>query len=270
MTSEDWSHIFTQAASLGIGFILLAGGEPFMRKDVLVEAGKQRKILFPIFTNGTLLQEDYMDLLSRNRNLIPILSIEGKKQTTDERRGQGVFDTLVHTMTSLQEQVILFGASVTVNKRNREEVLSTDFIDHLAKCGCKGVVFVEYVPVDDTTKELALDDETRCDMLDKINELRQTRQDMIFVAFPGDEKSSGGCLAAGRGFFHINAVGGAEPCPFSPYSDRNVKNVSLEEALMSPLFVKLREDGNLEQEHIGGCVLFEQKDKVQKILEGEL
>lgn len=92
---------------------------------------------------------------------------------------------------------------------------------------------------------------------------------MVFIAFPGDEKSSGGCLAAGRGFFHINAHGGAEPCPFSPYSDTSLKEVSLEEALDSPLFRHLQENGNLEKEHIGGCVLFEQRDLVQKLLRGE-
>jgi MoaA/NifB/PqqE/SkfB family radical SAM enzyme len=50
---------------------------------------------------------------------------------------------------------------------------------------------------------------------------------MIFISFPGDEKTSGGCLAAGRGFFHINSHGGAEPCPASPYSDINVRDSSL-------------------------------------------
>lgn len=89
---------------------------------------------------------------------------------------------------------------------------------------------------------------------------------MVFVSFPGDEKSSGGCLAAGRGFFHINAAGGAEPCPFSPYSDTSLKTMSLKEALNSPLFVRLREEGHLEREHIGGCVLFEQENEVRRLL----
>lgn len=52
----------------------------------------------------------------------------------------------------------------------------------------------------------------------------------------GDEKSYGGCVAAGRGFFHINSHGGAEPCLFSPYSDINVRDTSLWEALKSKLF----------------------------------
>ena len=38
-------------------------------------------------------------------------------------------------------------------------------------------------------------------------------------------------IVAERGFFHINSHGGAESCPFSPYSDINVKNTSLRQAL---------------------------------------
>jgi MoaA/NifB/PqqE/SkfB family radical SAM enzyme len=89
---------------------------------------------------------------------------------------------------------------------------------------------------------------------------------MVFVSFPGDEKTSGGCLAAGRGFFHINSHGGAEPCPFSPYSDCNVKDTSVREALQSKLFQKLQNSGTLMEEHAGGCVLFERKETVERFL----
>ena len=88
---------------------------------------------------------------------------------------------------------------------------------------------------------------------------------MVYISFPGDEKSSGGCVAAGRGFFHINSHGGAEPCPFSPYSDVNVKDSSLREAIASPLFRALREEGLLSGEHEGGCVLYERRDKVEAL-----
>ena len=89
---------------------------------------------------------------------------------------------------------------------------------------------------------------------------------MIFISFPGEEKDMGGCLAAGRGFFHIAANGDAEPCPFSPYSDTNLRDIPLKDALRSPLFTKLKSEGILQKEHTGGCVLFEQKDAVSSLL----
>ena len=34
-----------------------------------------------------------------------------------------------------------------------------------------------------------------------IARLRSDHPEMVYISFPGDEKSSGGCVAAGRGFF---------------------------------------------------------------------
>jgi MoaA/NifB/PqqE/SkfB family radical SAM enzyme len=89
---------------------------------------------------------------------------------------------------------------------------------------------------------------------------------MLFLSFPGDEKDTGGCLAAGRGFFHISVNGDAEPCPFSPYSDTNIRDKSLLEALQSPLFSKLTETGMLNSQHTGGCVLFDKQNEVKALI----
>ncbi len=93
--------------------------------------------------------------------------------------------------------------------------------------------------------------------------LRSLYDDLIFVSFPGDEGKFGGCLASGRGFFHINPQGGAEPCPFSPYSDANVAEAGIAGALQSGLFKNLRKSGLQEEEHGGGCALFG-KDRLVK------
>lgn len=269
LTAEDWNVIFKQAEELGVEFILLAGGEPFVRRDVLLAAGKHPKILFPIFTNGTMINSSYLEILEKQRNLIPIISIEGNRQTTDNRRGEGVYDKISATMNALKERGILFGASVTVSKENLDEVLSDDFLMELKKAGSKAVIFVEYVPMD-AGMSVAIDDVDREKMSNRLLELRKSDFPMLLISFPGDEKSSGGCLAAGRGFFHINSHGGAEPCPFSPHSDTNVMKTSLLDALNSPLFLKLQLNGSLTKEHIGGCTLFEQKELVQKMLSEDI
>lgn len=265
LTSKEWGTIFHQASDLGIGFVLLAGGEPMTRLDVLNEAAKHPSIVFPIFTNGTLLNDSYLTLLDKRRNLIPVLSIEGEKEKTDLRRGSGVYDKLLQTMDSLNQKGILYGASVTVTKENITEVTSEPFLTQLSGRGCKVVFFIEYVPVDNSTKDIAPGDKERKFLEEKLFTLRQSVNDLVFISFPGDEKTSGGCLAAGRGFFHINPNGAAEPCPFSPYSDCNLRQVSLLTALHSPLFQKLKSEEILMQEHIGGCVLFELEETVKSI-----
>ncbi|MDD4125880.1 MAG: radical SAM protein [Eubacteriales bacterium] len=265
LDAAQWGDIFRQAVDLGISFILTAGGEPFVRRDVLTIAGDYPEILFPIFTNGTMIDEEYIALLDKKRNLIPIISLEGTRDMTDERRGAGTYDKLRATMRELDGKGLLFGASVTVTKENVHQVLSEDFIGTLDAAGCRAIIYVEYVPVDPQTVYLAPDDELRDEMASMLDEMRKQYPEMLLISFPGDEKSCGGCLAAGRGFFHINAFGGAEPCPFSPFSDISVTETSLKESLQSPLFIKLR-DGSLAQEHVGGCVLFAQEAQVRQLL----
>ena len=89
----------------------------------------------------------------------------------------------------------------------------------------------------------------------------------LFVAFPGDEEMYGGCLAAGRGFVHISPEGRLEPCPFSPFSDISLKDVSLREALRSPLLRTIRESDAHLRETRGGCALWEQRDWVGSLLQ---
>lgn len=266
LTSEEWLRIFDEADDLGISFILLAGGEPMLRRDIIEEAAKKSNILFPIFTNGTFMDERYFELFDKHRNLLPILSIEGEKEITDTRRGAGIYDKLVSNMDELNRRGLIFGASVTVTTENIHEVTSDGFLNKLSSRGCKAIIFVEFVPVTDNSKNLAPGDDERKYLNEEMIRLRNEHPEMVYISFPGDEKGTGGCVAAGRGFFHINSHGGAEPCPFSPYSDVNVKNTSLKDAMNSPLFMALRDSNILNDSHVGGCVLYEKQDLVESLL----
>lgn len=266
LTDDEWKNIFDEADDLGVSFILLAGGEPLLRKGVIEAAAKKPSILFPIFTNGTYMTEKYFEDFDKNRNLVPIMSIEGEKEATDHRRGEGVYDKLISNMDELKKRGIIFGASVTVTTENIKEVSSESFIRMLSEKGCKAVIFVEFVPVDEGSEHLAPGDEDREYLKGEIMRLRKEHEEMVFVSFPGDEKTSGGCIAAGRGFFHINSHGGAEPCPFSPYSDINVRDTSLREAMKSKLFLDLQAGDVLMDDHKGGCVLYEKRKQVEELL----
>ena len=266
LTTEQWENIFRQAEELGVSFILLAGGEPMLRYDVIEAAGNYPNILFPIFTNGTFLGQKYFQLLNRCRNLVPVISIEGDQLLTDARRGEGIYGKIMDNMEKLQKQGLLFGCSITVTTENLEEVLSDEFVASLASRGCKAVFYIEFVPVTDEARHLAPGGAERERIRSGIDRLRTDHPETVFVSFPGDEKSSGGCLAAGRGFFHINSHGGAEPCPFSPYSDINAAETSLREALQSKLFLSLREGGHLLEDHAGGCVLYEKRELVEQLV----
>ena len=266
LTKDEWLRVFTEAGELGVSFIMLAGGEPLIRRDVIEAAGDLPQIIFPIFTNGTFIDERYFKLLDECRNLVPVLSIEGGREITDARRGEGVYDVVTKNMEKFREKGLIFGASITVTTENVREVTSPEFVRGLAAQGCKLMIYVEFVPVTEEAQHLAPGESERALMAEAIDALRERYDDMVLLSFPGDELAMGGCMAAGREFFHINSHGGAEPCPFSPYSDINVKETSLKDALRSRLFDALREQHVLEESHVGGCVLFTQRAQVERIM----
>ena len=267
MTPSQWHDIFSEAASLGINFSLLAGGEPLMRKDILEEVAKVEDMIFPIFTNGTLIGKGYLDFFRRNLNMIPVISIEGTRLGTDERRGQGVFQRALRSMEALNSEGLFFGASITVTTGNMELVTSDDFVNKLHELGCKIIFYVEYVPTEPGTEHLALSEGDNIRMAQLLDIQWNKHDDIIFLSFPGDEKEMGGCLAGGRGFFHIGPDGSAEPCPFSPFSDSSVLGEGgVLGALKSPLFRRLREAGLIGGEHTGGCALWEHRNEVAALL----
>ena len=265
LTAARWGELFSEAKDLGVSFILLAGGEPLERPSVLDAAAAVHGMIFPVFTNGTMLAGSMLDRFDRNRNLIPVISVEGDRSRTDLRRGAGVYDLAARAMEEMGRRGIFFGASITVTKENLKAVSSPDFIEGLSSKGCRLIFFIEYVPADGNTEPAPVEAE-RLLLAERQSALRTQFTNVIFLSFPGDEKQLGGCLASGRGFFHINAFGGAEPCPFSPYSDTSLRTGSLRDALGSGLFRKIREGGLEEGNHSGGCVLFQKRAEVEAIL----
>ncbi len=265
LSTEEWKSIFEDAKDMGVIFNILAGGEPLMRRDVISVAGDIKEMAFPIFTNGTVIDDSYIDTFDCHRNLIPILSLEGNKVLTDYRRGEGVFDDVVSKMSKLKRKGILFGVSLTVTKENINDISSEDFIRFLEKTGCEVVFFIEYVAAEECSRGLAPDTESRVMFDERLSELRKNHE-MLFMSFPGDEEGLGGCLGAGRGFFHINPYGDAEACPASPFSDLNIREAGFRAVLESRLFSEIRNDGILSEHHNGGCALIEHEEEVKNIL----
>ncbi|MFA6709947.1 MAG: radical SAM protein [Candidatus Methanomethylophilaceae archaeon] len=267
LSAEDWRRIFTDAKDMGVMFNILAGGEPLMRRDVISAVKDMDDMVFPIFTNGTVIDEEYVRMFDDHRNLVPILSLEGDRVSTDTRRGEGVFDDVVLKMQELKEKRILFGVSLTVTKENTDSITSDDFIKFIEGSGCDIVFFIEFVAADKCYRGLAPDKVSRNTFNERLSALRKGYR-MLFMSFPGDEEGLGGCLGAGRGFFHINPYGDAEACPASPFSDLNIKEAGFRSVLESRLFSELRTDGVLAGYHDGGCALIDNEKKVGEILDG--
>ena len=257
--------IVAEAAELGVSFFVIAGGEPLMREELLVVAERFPQIVFLVFTNGTLLDEPMVERVAQLRNLVPLISLEGTEDQTDGRRGEGTYQQLRKAMDRLDRKRQFFGCSLTLTSRNFDDIFSEGYIDGLADAGCRFFLFLDYTPVDPNTEEWVLTASQRDQVETRMEDLRR-RHRALFVAVPWDESEVGGCLSAGRGFVHINASGEVEPCPFAPYSDVHLKEVSLREALSSPFLSRLRDMPELLEYEGGGCELWKNREEVERVL----
>lgn len=259
------SQLFGEASELGVGVIMLAGGEPLMKPEVLWEAGKQKDLIFPVFTNGMLLNQGSIHYFRKNRNLIPVLSAEGGRQRTDRRRGAGVYTRLLKHMEALHNSQQIYGLSITITTENFDEVTHPVWLNAHRNLGCSLFFMVEYVPQNEAEIKLCLTEKQKAKLPGRLAELRK-KIPALFISLPGDEEKYRGCLAGGRGFAHISASGNLEPCPFAPYSDINLRNHSLKEALQSPFMKTIRESHHLLGEAKGGCTLWENREWVRSQL----
>jgi MoaA/NifB/PqqE/SkfB family radical SAM enzyme len=269
MSADQWRSMLAEADELGVGIILLAGGEPLTRPELLDITQGFPGIIFPLFTNGLLIDEAAIAKLEGQRHVVPVISLEGRGTGTDERRGQGIYAHLDGTMEKMQRRSIVFGTSLTVTRENFATVVNVDFIEEMIEKGCRLFFFVDYVPVQEGTEGLALTEDLRAAEASQVALFRSKYLDRVFLAFPGGEEELGGCLAAGRGFVHVSAEGRVEPCPFSPYSDASLKDLSLGEALQSEFLRTIRESLGHLSEANGGCALWENREWVTSLLGGE-
>lgn len=264
LSPQRFADILAEAKQLGISIILLAGGEPLVRKDILEIAAQYPGIIFPIFTNGLLLDADYAEFFGKHPHLIPVISLEGGEAETDFRRGEGVFAGFELARKELDKNRVFWGISLTLTTQNMDVVLSETYANTLMKAGCRLFFFVEYVPVAEGSEALVLSDAQKAEVQPRVDKLMDALPAM-FIAFPGDEDQYEGCLAAGRGFMHINPSGKVEPCPFAPFSDTDLRFSSLHEALGSPLLEKVRANHHLLKEGKGGCALWANREWVKEL-----
>jgi MoaA/NifB/PqqE/SkfB family radical SAM enzyme len=266
LTTSEWRRVLTEAEELGVSVVVMAGGEPLTRPDLLELTRDHPRMLFPVFTNGLLIDEPIVRELRRQRQVIPVLSLEGFEKETDSRRGLGVYTRLQATIDLLNRHRIFYGVSVTVTRDNFALVTGDDFVKAVMATGCRIVFYVEYVPIEEGTAELAPDREQR-ERLDRLELEFYARFNGLFIAFPGDEEMFDGCLAAGRGFVHIGPDGALEPCPFAPYSDCSVRDRPLRDALQSKLLREIRQNHRQLSETRGGCALWQNREWVRSLVQ---
>lgn len=264
---ETLDRIINEAKEMGIYFFILSGGEPTIYPYLFDLFEKHDDAGFMMYTNGTLIDQEMVNKMVQVGNITPAISIEGYRELTDNRRGNGVFDKIMKTMDLLRENGVIFGASVTVTRNNTEELFGNDdFIDMLVEKGASYAWSFHYVPVGkDPNLDLMVTPEQRAMLAERVPNLRSTKP-LFIVDFWNDGTYSGGCIAGGRRYFHINARGDVEPCAFVHFAVDNIKEKSLKEVLQNPLFKAYQERQPFHENLMLPCPIIDNNDVLREMV----
>ena len=268
MSYETLDSIIRQGTELGTYFYLYSGGEPLVRKaDIIRLCEAHPDCQFTAFTNGTLIDGAFADEMLRVKNFIPAISVEGFEKDTDFRRGEGTFKKVEKAMAILKSRHLPFGISCCYTSKNCEMIGSEEYFDQMIGWGAKFCWFFTYMPVGNAAvPELMVSAEQRAFMYRQIREFRRTKP-IFTMDFWNDGEYVEGCIAGGRRYFHINAGGDMEPCAFIHYSDSNIREKTLLEALRSPLFMAYRKGQPFNENHLRPCPLLDNPGVLASMVE---
>jgi len=222
---------------LGVHFITISGGEPFIRKDVYDLFETHRDVFFQVYTHGRLIDAER---LGRLGNVAPAISVEGFRAQTDARRGEGHFDGIVSKMAELRRAGVLFGFSATATAANNEVITSDEFIDFWSGQGCAFGWYFNYIPIGrrpDTS--LMPSPEQRVARAKRVHAIRREKR-FLAADFWNDGHLVGGCMAGGKLYMHVTCRGDVEPCVFAHFAAENIRGKSLKEVLDGDLFTAIR------------------------------
>ena len=207
---------------------------------------------FHAFTNGTPIDEEFCQEMLRVGNFFVSISVEGFEEANDGRRGQGHFQKALDAMELMHSHRIPFGVSICYTSRNYKVVTSDEFLDLLTSKGCIFAWYFHYMPVGlNADTSLLLTPEQRAYMKDRVREIRGV---------------TGGCVAGGRIYCHINAAGDVEPCVFIHYSSANIRDKSFLECLQQPLFKLYRKGQPFNGNHLRPCPMLENPELLPKMV----
>jgi MoaA/NifB/PqqE/SkfB family radical SAM enzyme len=266
---RDWHEVVDEAVRLGVMAFLIAGGEPFLLPGIANLFREYPDRLFLVFTNGTALRSADYEILKGCANTVVVVSLEGDRDLTDLRRGRGVFEKAMGSLDRLREAGILTGIAVTIGSANVEYWSQSQNIDALIAHSGPLAMFIEQIPTAGCENGSVLSAEQRIRFRQTVVEYRDRSTGGAYIIHsPGDEETLGGCVSAGRGFVHVNPSGDVTACPVSALATHNVRKSSLREALASPLFAMIRENGHLLETEGHPCGLSAHASELESMAKG--
>lgn len=267
LTYDEIDDIITQGKDLGVYMYIYTGGEPLVRKDDLIKiCEKHNDCVFLTFTNATLIDEEFADEMLRVGNFVPAISLEGFEEATDLRRGNGTYGKVMDAIDILNKKNLVYGISACYTSENYKSIISEEFYDKLIDLGVYFLWLFHYMPVgNNAALDLLPTPEQREEVYHTIRRLRKEKP-LFAMDFQNDAEYVSGCIAGGRRYLHINPAGDIEPCVFIHYSDSNIREDTLLEALKSPMMMSYYENQPFNKNMLRPCPMLENPGQLREMV----
>jgi MoaA/NifB/PqqE/SkfB family radical SAM enzyme len=263
---ETLNLTITDAKRHGNAFFGILGGEPFMHPQLLDLLAAHPDCYFQVFTNGQFITEKVAKRLRAIGNATPLISIEGREITSDERRGKkDVFNKTLRGLDHCLRERILTGIATSVCQSNINELLTGQWLQELIQRGVHYVWYHTYRPVGPKMNpQLALRPDQLVRVRKFVVEMRAKMPIAIIDAYY-DHDGQALCPMANGISHHIGPRGDIEPCPIIQFAVETIRDSrGVYETMRQSAFLKdFRE---LSARHTRGCVVLERPDLVKELV----
>jgi MoaA/NifB/PqqE/SkfB family radical SAM enzyme len=129
---DTLNRTINDAKQHGNAFFGILGGEPFMHSQFFEVLEAHPDCYFQVFTNGQFITPKVADRLRAVGNATPLVSIEGREITSDQRRGnKDVFNRTIRGLDACLKAGLLTGVATSVCQSNIDELLTEKWLGEL-------------------------------------------------------------------------------------------------------------------------------------------
>ncbi|HYE31569.1 MAG TPA: radical SAM protein [Methylomirabilota bacterium] len=261
------NRLINEAKAHGNSFFGILGGEPFMHPELLDLLRAHPDAYFQVFTNGQFITEKVAKQLRQVGNATPLISIEGREATSDQRRGKvDVYNRSWRGIQHCLDEKLLTGVATSVCQSNINELLTREWVQYLIDRGVHYTWFHTYRPVGaKMNAQLALRPEQLVQVRKFVVQMRAEMPIAILDAYY-DGKGQALCPMTTGISHHISPSGHVEPCPIIQFATDHISDQrGIFETMRSSRFLKdFRE---LSGQATRGCVVLERPDLVKALVQ---
>jgi SynChlorMet cassette radical SAM/SPASM protein ScmE len=129
LPTSAWLRFFEECGDAQVMDLSIAGGEPFMRKDLrtLLDGVVRNRMRFSLLSNGGLITDAMAGYLAATGRCDSVqISIDGSRaEVHDTLRGSGSFDRAVAGLRTLQRNGVSVAVRVTIHRHNVDDLENT-------------------------------------------------------------------------------------------------------------------------------------------------